>query len=160
MLLDAFGLECFHDWMLSKTNMRTALYSIALKSTAIMESPLHPSCDNFDRTKYSLEINHDQSDDVANVSAAVIDHSIFTSIDYDDALSRFKRLVKDYQLDLEDTTSGEYPTVTCASSDAISIDPEAEKERKKEVIRKLEKHVVQPRWMLSISICTICGEVD
>ena len=146
-MMDAFLLSVGMEF--NHARGEDVTYTIALQSTTRTESLLQPLQTSVDRAACSLDINHESSD---NISAAFIDPSIFTSIDYDDALARFKRLVNDYHLDLDDSMNEEYPTFTSHSSDTISAEPEGTKGRKKEVILKLEKHVVQPRWIVSTRI--------
>ncbi len=144
--MSAFLLSVGMEFNSAPVDEVTPLYMIALKSTTQTESLLQPSQTNVNRAACGLEMDHGSSD---HVSAAFIDPSIFTSINYDGALSRFKRLVNDSHLDLDDSISEVHPTVTSHSSDTISAEPEGKEERKKEVIRKLKKHVVQPRWIVS-----------
>ncbi len=145
VFLFSVGMEFNH----ARGEGDTPLYTIAIKSTTRTESLLQPHQNNVYRAACSTDIHHDSSD---IASAAFIDPSIFTSIDYDDTLARFKRLVNDYHLDLDDSISEEHPIFTSHSSDIISVESEATEERKKEVIRKLKKHVVQPRWIVSAHI--------
>jgi hypothetical protein len=143
--MNAFLLSVGMEFNHARGEGDTPLYTIALKSTTRTESLLQPRQSHVDKAACSIDIDHESSD---NVSAAFIDPSIFTSINYDDALSRFKRLVNDYHLDLEDSIDEEFPTFTSHSSDTISAESEATEERRKEAIRKLKKHVVQPRWIV------------
>jgi hypothetical protein len=144
--MNAFLLSVGMEFNHARDENVTPLYTIALKSTTRTESLLQPCQNNVNRAACSLDIDHASSD---NVSAVFIDPSIFTSINYDHALSRFKRLVNDYHLDLDDSIGEEHPTFTSHSSDTIPAESESTEERKKEVIRKLKKHIVQPRWIVS-----------
>jgi hypothetical protein len=144
--MSAFLLSVGMEFNSAPVDEVTPLYMIALKSTTRTESILQPHQNNVNRAACGLEMDHGSSD---HVSAAFIDPSIFTSINYDHALSRFKRLVNDYHLDLEDSTNQECPTFTRHSPDTIPAESESTEERKKEAIRKLKKHVVQPRWIVS-----------
>ncbi len=148
--MSAFLLSVGMEFNLAATDKFTPLYTIALQSTTRTESLLQPDQNNVNRAACGLDIDHPSFDN--NVSSAFIDPSIFTSINCDDPLSRFKRLVNDYHLDLEDSTNQECPTFTRHSPDTIPAESESTEERKKEAIRKLKKHVVQPRWIVSAHI--------
>lgn len=122
--------------------MSTPLYTIALRSTIRTESILQPGRNNGSRSVCHVDI----ADHVGvgkDPAAVMLDLSIFTSIDHDHAFSRFKRLVNDYQLDLEDLTSGEKSILTYHPS-ATPAGSEATEEGKQEVIRKLENRIVHP----------------
>jgi hypothetical protein len=152
-LLSSFGMECIASGLESKEEgpgtFGPPLYSIALKSFTRMESIRMPQINNEERSNITLEVDHDAA---RSALATTIDLSVFTAIDYEAVLARFKTVVKEYHVDMDDNEATHILAITrrLAAADLGSKEEQDEKraETKKELQRKMKHNVVQPKWMI------------